>query len=246
MGSRIENVIRTAVHAFATKSNGSLVNTNINHNLNVLRQLLSEICPAEDLGLSRNSGQPRFSLSLFPSRTAPVSYMEIFENQTVSIGVFILKDGASIPLHDHVCMHGVLKVLYGTLNVQSYSPVDLPAQTNSHSMQQSQYIKARRFPVSCISEKDSPAMLSPSDHNLHTIGTVGGSASFLDILAPPYDPDGTCGKIRDCYYYADVGEGGPCNSEIRLLKRTSCPSSFWCDSLAYCGPDIKHLHHEFH
>ncbi|XP_045035657.1 2-aminoethanethiol dioxygenase isoform X2 [Daphnia magna] len=136
---------------------------------------------------------------------------------TVSIGVFILKDGASIPLHDHVGMHGVLKVLYGTLNVQSYSPVDLPAQTNSHSMQQSWYIKARRFPVSCISEKDSPAMLSPSDHNLHTIGTVGGSASFLDILAPPYDPDGTCGKIRDCYYYADVGE-----EEGHVILKSDC------------------------
>lgn len=102
MGSRIETVIRAAVQTFATKPNGSLVNANINHNISVLRQLLSEICPAEDLGLSRNSGQPRFAPSLFPSRTAPVSYMEIFENKTVSIGVFVLKDGASIPLHDHV------------------------------------------------------------------------------------------------------------------------------------------------
>ena len=102
MGSRIENVIRTAVQTFATKPNGSFVNTNVSHNINILRQLLSEICPVDDLGLTRNSGQPRFPLNLFSSRTAPVSYMEIFENQTVSIGIFVLKDGASSPLHDHV------------------------------------------------------------------------------------------------------------------------------------------------
>ena len=91
-------------------------------------------------------------------------------------------------------------------------------------------------------------MLSPSEHNLHNIWTNGGSASFLDILAPPYDPDGTLngGKIRDCYYYSDIGEeeGISSNSEIRLLKMTACPPSFWCDSITYCGPDIKHLQKE--
>ena len=112
MGSRIENLIRTAVQTFATKPNGSFVNANVSHNIQVLRQLVNEICPADDIGLTRNSGQPRFPLNLFQSRTAPVSYMEIFENPTVSIGVFILKEGACIPLHDHSGMYGILKVVF--------------------------------------------------------------------------------------------------------------------------------------
>ena len=145
-------------------------------------------------------------------------------------------------------MYGILKVLYGSLNLQSYSPIDLPGQTSSSFIHQPQYLKAKRFPISCLNEKDSPAMLSPSEHNLHNIWTNGGSASFLDILAPPYDPDGTLngGKIRDCYYYSDIGEeeGISSNSEIRLLKMTACPPSFWCDSITYCGPDIKHLQKE--
>lgn len=176
--------------------------------------------------------------------------MEIFENQTVSIGVFILKEGASIPLHDHVGMYGVLKVLYGSLNVQSYTPIDLPGQANkSLPLHQPQYIKARRFPTILLTEKDTSTVLSPTDHNLHSIQTAGGPASFLDILAPPYDPDGTLsgGEVRDCYYYSDIGvveESSEPSSDIRLLERTSCPSTFWCDSMKYQGPDIKHLHKE--
>lgn len=248
MSSRIENLIRTAVQTFATKPNGSFINANINHNIQVLCQLLSDICPVEDIGLACNAGPSRFPSQLFPSRSAPVSYMEIFENQTVSIGVFILREGACIPLHDHVGMYGILKVLHGNLNIQSYTPVDFPLQATGPAHQQ-QFIKAKMFPTTLLSEKDSSsAVLSPTDHNFHTIWTAGGPASFLDILAPPYDPDGTRsgGKVRDCYYYADLGsiEEASSSSDIRLLKKISCPSTFWCDSTKYQGPDIKHLHQE--
>lgn len=252
MSCRLENVIRIAVQTFATKPNGSFVNANITSNLMLLRELVSEISPLEDLGLSRQSGQPRFPMHLFSSRTAPVSYMEIFENRSVSIGVFTLKEGSCIPLHDHVGMYGILKVLYGSLNVQSYTCVNQSNTTDSdphEPPQQQQFIKAQRFPASILGEKDSPAILSPSDQNIHTIWTLEGSASFLDILALPYDPDGTqSGVKRDCYYYTDVGEveGAPPNTELRLLKKTPCPTSFWCDSVKYLGPNIEHLHHEFH
>lgn len=248
MSSRIENLIRTAVQTFATKPNGSFVNANISHNIQVLRQLLSDICPAEDIGLACNPSQSRFPSQFFLPRSAPVSYMEIFENQTVSIGVFILREGACIPLHDHVGMYGILKVLHGSLNIQSYTPVDFTVQANSPAHQQQQYVKARMFPTTLLSEKDSSAVLSPTDQNFHTIWSAGGPASFLDILAPPYDPDGTRsgGAVRDCYYYADLGqiEEVPSTSDIRLLKKISCPSTFWCDSTKYQGPDIKHLHQE--
>lgn len=40
----------------------------------------------------------------------PVTYMHICETEVFSMGVFLLRSGASIPLHDHPGMNGMLKV----------------------------------------------------------------------------------------------------------------------------------------
>lgn len=40
----------------------------------------------------------------------PVTYMHICETEVFSMGVFLLRTGASIPLHDHPGMNGMLKV----------------------------------------------------------------------------------------------------------------------------------------
>lgn len=39
-----------------------------------------------------------------------VGYMHICETEVFSMGVFLLRSGASIPLHDHPGMNGMLKV----------------------------------------------------------------------------------------------------------------------------------------
>lgn len=41
---------------------------------------------------------------------APVTYMMIYEDSDVHICIFILKNGVSLPLHDHPNMVGILKV----------------------------------------------------------------------------------------------------------------------------------------
>lgn len=45
-------------------------------------------------------------------QSSPVNYMHICETEVFSIGVFLLRTGASIPLHDHPGMNGMLKVFY--------------------------------------------------------------------------------------------------------------------------------------
>ena len=36
---------------------------------------------------------------------------EVVENPVVSIGIFVIREGERIPLHDHPNMHGIIKCL---------------------------------------------------------------------------------------------------------------------------------------
>ncbi|KAL9980923.1 hypothetical protein ACROYT_G009565 [Oculina patagonica] len=51
---------------------------------------------------------------------APATHVSIFECPFFSLGVFILRKGCSIPLHDHPGMFGLCKVVYGKISVESY------------------------------------------------------------------------------------------------------------------------------
>ncbi|CAB1445268.1 unnamed protein product [Pleuronectes platessa] len=42
-------------------------------------------------------------------QSPPVTYMHICETEVFSMGVFLLRPGASIPLHDHPDMNGTLR-----------------------------------------------------------------------------------------------------------------------------------------
>ena len=96
---------------------------------------------------------------------------------------------------------------------------------------------AHKLPPAVLTESDGSTFLTPTECNLHQITAVGGPASFLDILAPPYDDD------RDCYYYKEE-VGYHSSDDMRTLSSIPCPPSFWCSSLTYSGPDLKHLYLE--
>lgn len=222
MGLRLENLIRCAIQSFSNIKSAPLNESTIQ----TLIKLVNEIIPVEDLGLSQSVGQPA-SLNLMPSG-APVTYMEVFENSAVTIGVFILKKKSRIPLHDHPGMYGIIKVLYGSVNIQSYSVAN--GSTNPSK------VFAIKSPPTIVTASDGPVILSPQNNNIHEIWPVdGSSASFLDVLAPPYNPD-----ERDCHYYKDDGFSG--DLKLHTLTEIKCPHSFWCDSLIFPKKkDIQHL-----
>lgn len=64
---------------------------------------------AADLKLAPRNSKPS-SVASAGLQSPPVSYMHICETEVFSMGVFLLKGGASIPLHDHPGMNGMLKV----------------------------------------------------------------------------------------------------------------------------------------
>lgn len=52
---------------------------------------------------------------------APVTYIQVWEDRVMSMGVFIIKRDSSIPLHDHPNMHGLIKIIHGTASIQTYN-----------------------------------------------------------------------------------------------------------------------------
>ena len=68
--------------------------------------------------------------------SAPVTYVEVLEHPDVSVGIFTVKKGCSIPLHNHPSMFGIIKCLRGRMDLTSFTALDeaaarkveLPAQ----------------------------------------------------------------------------------------------------------------------
>ena len=162
---------------------------------------------------------------------APVTYIHLFEDQYFSMGIFVLRENARIPLHDHPGMYGLIKVIHGSISVKSFDHVSLPAENDPSSSMSSSTTtttnptsgkSSSSFDVSFkklfsdsaknprpflevphreASVNDDCCILTPTKGNIHEVRSSGGAAAFLDILAPPYDMETA---DRRCFYYEKV------------------------------------------
>ncbi|XP_048362741.1 2-aminoethanethiol dioxygenase [Sphaerodactylus townsendi] len=244
MASLIQRVARQARLTFRPPGGGSNNGPRFAENLQRLQQLLDEV-RAEDLRLA-----PR-GPSVGPGAVQPpVSYMHICETDSFSMGVFVLRAGACIPLHDHPGMHGLLKVLYGTLRIACFDAAGGGGASgeggqSSAASAPGSSPKPRRHRALLRSRQlytpaSAPCRLSPHADNLHQIDAVGGPAAFLDILAPPYDPE----HGRDCHYYC-LGDGQSLDADAQGLPKevwlheTPQAPDFWCGGEPYPGPRVS-------
>ncbi|XP_023274571.1 2-aminoethanethiol dioxygenase [Seriola lalandi dorsalis] len=193
-------------------------------------------------------------------QSPPVTYMHICETEVFSMGVFLLRTGASIPLHDHPNMNGMLKVLYGKVSVRCFDKLEDNLTVNAvpphfdpplTSLQTTSLWRSILRSVAEYSENSGPCLLTPLRDNLHQIDAVEGPAAFLDILAPPYNPD----DGRDCHYYkvlqtvAERQTDGRSNEEQKeeekekeeetWLLEVPQPEDFWCGGEPYPGPAVS-------
>ncbi|XP_073541509.1 2-aminoethanethiol dioxygenase [Phyllobates terribilis] len=243
MNSLIQKIARQARLTFRG-AGGSGDAKGFAENVTQLRKLVSEV-RAEDLKIRpRKSAQAPVSAPHSP----PVTYMHICETDGFSMGVFLLKGGSSIPLHDHPGMHGMLKVLYGKVRISGFDKTETPQPPGSPGS----VLRAVLRSTGEYGDSSPPCLLSPHRDNLHQISAVDGPAAFLDILAPPYDPD----DGRDCHYYKllppsqapssaspeQSGDGaaeasGVHPREVWLLEIPQ-PEEFWCGGEPYPGPKV--------
>ncbi len=73
-------------------------------------ELLSLVTAIRAADLKIAPRKSRASSAAAGVQSPPVTYMHICETEVFSMGVFLLGPGASIPLHDHPGMNGMLKV----------------------------------------------------------------------------------------------------------------------------------------
>ncbi|XP_014663929.1 PREDICTED: 2-aminoethanethiol dioxygenase-like [Priapulus caudatus] len=210
-------------------------------NLNKSRTLINSI-QAQDLNFDFNLVRNTRVFNPRSNEMPPVTYVKIHEDCEISIGIFVLKDGARLPLHDHPGMHGLLKVIHGSLRARAFNEVS-PAlrQQLELQVQLDNSLANLVKPVFLHSDTEvdvnsDVCVLSPTVAGIHEIAARSGPAAFLDVLAPPYDIDGE----RDCHYFGEVflKMDNPLAKDVCWLTEISCPSDFWCDSAPYQGPDI--------
>jgi len=205
-------------------------------NLDKLVKLTQCLKPT-DIGLSPNGDD----LSISPNPLfAPVCHVNIFECEYFTFGVFIIRKGMSLPLHDHPGMTGIVKVLYGTIKVIAYEAIEGPLTLDEHSNLKK--IPVRRLPDKLITSASDCQVLKSHDRNFHCVQTVGEDAAIFDILSPPYS------QTRQCHYFKDLflshQNGGfdllrdEDGNSFQYLLRVPQPYDFYCDQLPYKGPEI--------
>ncbi|XP_042358132.1 2-aminoethanethiol (cysteamine) dioxygenase b [Plectropomus leopardus] len=244
MTSIVQRIARQALVTFRSPPRvGEEAGKSFLENQSKLRSLMTEV-RAADLKLvpRRADGSSPGGVSHpYHHGGPPVTYMHICETDHFSMGVFLLKSGASIPLHDHPGMHGVLKVMYGKVRISCFDRLERPTGGTQAApplppAQLSALRRSLHRSTDEYTEESGPCVLSPDRDNLHQIDAVDGPTAFMDILAPPYDPE----DGRDCHYYKVLPEAEVTNTEQKevWLMEISQPPDFWCGGEPYPGPEV--------
>lgn len=163
-----------------------------------------------------------------------MTFVKIFDdNKTVTASIFALREGCSLPVHDHPHMYGFIKCIYGSVNITTYSKIqqkELASSQSSHGDSPGVLrLSASKVSDVCLTEASQDvAIVKPDTGNIHSISAVNGPGAFIDFLTPPYN-----NTDRDCHYYHVESESV---SDVFTLQEVPCPSWYWCATESYRGP----------
>ena len=193
-----------------------------------------------------------------------MTYIGVYENCDISVGIFIVAAKTGLPLHNHPGMHGILKVVHGTLKVSSFDRIphfDVNDHTHIPKSLQSRLDLIEKgfiVPVtesntsnSTITPQMPPLILGPTTDNFHRIYNASDQpAAFVDILSPPYNHRGLelakegDSQVRECEYFKEINftatsENHLASNNLKWLQMIQTPADFNCDTEPYQGPHIQ-------
>jgi len=187
-----------------------------------------DLLTAEDVGLE--SAQPLM-------RGDPICYHHVYSDSQLTISIFVLPEGAVLPLHDHPDMTVLSKLIYGSLRVTSFDMPEeaaAPPKRSVFELFEPYVARLRCGPPSrgTVTASCQTLRLDPTKGNIHQFEAVSTTAIF-DILTPPYNDFAG----RSCHYYEvdHVKEDGSAE-----LVETGWPPDLHIASQQYrgqqCGP----------
>lgn len=200
---------------------------------------MADLTP-ESVGLAR-PGPSRLRRGAGPPR---ISYMHVYADAALSIGIFVLPAGASIPLHDHPGMSVLSQLLYGSLHVTSYDAGEPLAAGGGGpgallgrlAGRQTGERRMRCAPPTerVVRAPAPPLRLDPLRGNIHEFVALEDTAIF-DVLTPPYNDFAG----RSCHYYSAAAQ----EDNAVELREVPWPSGLVIASAPYrgppCGPEVS-------
>ncbi|KAL1137638.1 hypothetical protein AAG570_009334 [Ranatra chinensis] len=224
----MEAIRKQAVLTFSKNGVGSV----FEENLKKLHSLMNGLTSAE---VNLDHRLLSTAVNAQPHRNykgAPVTYIEILNDTSVTINMFVLRAGSKLPLHDHPLMYGICKIVHGRVRVRNYSLIsDVTATLDRHSN-----VFAYREPDLVVDERDDAVLLTPEKRNLHEIEAIDGPAAFVDVLAPPYRTPVNGFGPRPCHYYQELDPEDKDSGPVRQLAKTAKAPGYWTDYAPYLGP----------
>lgn len=229
MSQLFAKIVKEALRTFDRSNVASL-----NANLSSLKKLTDQLT-IDDIGINFQNLRDQISRNCDENDclTSPCTYVHIFQNDYLSLSVFILKNDYQMPLHDHPCMYGLLKPLSGKLLIQSFSreyknddPIYNPEDLDN--------IAVRVEEPLIVDEKSECVILTPVERNFHEIKALGEVGAFFDILSPPYESDLPEYGKRECNFFGKK----LVNPGKMFLEVIPAPSSYHCNQGEYTRPEF--------
>jgi len=221
--SLISNVLHAEVFAgvgLSSRSSASVLNE---ETLKPIVELLSTVTK-EDVGLAT---------ARVASNNRSVGYIRIYSDEILSVGIFVIPCSISIPLHDHPDMCVLSKVLYGSVQVESYDwdQCSVSPNTATKPLVNHGNIATKVFDGE-LKEGQLNTLYQNSGGNLHkfTANSKEGCA-ILDIIAPQYDEN-----KRPCTYYKAMPLGTATSNKF-CLESVEESEDFCITNWAYQGLD---------